>query len=164
MSVRESDLPGIGRKFEIEVAGGDKMVIIIHDDGQRELYHFYRDDPDECVSMITLDDEDARAAAAIIGGLAYRPRAMDNVDVVINNLVIEWYKVEESCYCIGKSIGELGIRKKTRVTIIAVLEKDGTKHVNPGAELKFTPGSTVVITGERKDLKAVKVYLQRGEI
>ena len=163
MSVRESDLPGIGRKFEIEVAGGDKMVIIIHDDGQREIYHFYRDDPDECVSMITLDDEDARAAAAIIGGLAYRPRAMDNVDVVINNLVIEWYKVEEGYYCIGKSIGELEIRNRTGVTIIAVLEKS-CKHVNPGAELKFTAGSTVVITGERKDLKAVKVYLQRGEI
>ena len=34
MMIKETELPGIGRKFEIETSGGNRVVVIIHDDGR----------------------------------------------------------------------------------------------------------------------------------
>lgn len=56
MNIKENDLPGIGKKFEIETRNREKMTIVIHDDGRREIYRFDDEDPDEVLSTISLDD------------------------------------------------------------------------------------------------------------
>ena len=43
-TISEANLPGIGA-FQIEAASGERMTIVIHDDGTRELYHFARKAP-----------------------------------------------------------------------------------------------------------------------
>lgn len=162
--IRESDLPGIGRKFQINARSGDKLVIVVHDDGRREMHHFFNDDPEESISMVTLDDSEARRVGAILGGMVYMPKALESVDVAFDDMVIEWYKVEPGFKTIGKTIGELCVRQKTGAVIIAIVKRSQAKIINPGPEQEIKEGATLVVLGEREQVKACKKLIQNGSI
>ncbi|MFO7263129.1 MAG: potassium:proton antiporter [Bacillaceae bacterium G1] len=160
-TIRESELPGIGKKFQIEAKSGDKLVIVIHDDGRRELYQFDSDNQDEVVSVVTLDDTEARQVAAIIGGMVYKPQALETVEVTLEDLVIEWVKIEPNFKCIGKSIFDLDVRQRTGATVLAMVEKNRQK-INPGPDDPIKPNMTLVVAGERKQIKQLKELLING--
>jgi len=37
LNMKETELPGIGRKYQLEARNGDQLVIIVHDDGRRDV-------------------------------------------------------------------------------------------------------------------------------
>lgn len=152
--VRESDLIGIGKKYQIETNAGDNMVVIIHDDGRRELYRFDEEE-NESRCVMTLSDEESRQVAGIIGGLSYKPKALETVELALDDLLIEWYKVEKSDISTNKSIGELEVRQRTGASIIAAI-KDGDTTINPGPDYIITQGTTLVVAGKRNHIRLLK--------
>ncbi|WP_246131986.1 cation:proton antiporter regulatory subunit [Paenibacillus hemerocallicola] len=164
MNLRESDLPGIGRKYCLDTRSGEKLVIVVHNDDRRDLFHMSPDDPDEVLSMVTLDDEEARTVSAIISGISYTPRLAENQEMALDGLIIEWLRIEPSSGCVGKRIGELDIRRNTGATILAVTEKNHRKTMNPGADYAFAAGSTLIVAGERKQLQQLKHLLTNGSL
>jgi TrkA domain protein len=161
-TIRESDLPGIGRKFQLDARSGDRLVIVIHDDGRRELYHFDPNDPDELLSMVTLNDTEARQVAGIIGGMNYTPKAVEPASIMLDDLVIEWYKIEPGYRAIGATIGQLQVRQRTGATIMAIIERDGRKRINPGPDQTLTEDATLVVAGERQQVQAFKRLIAHG--
>lgn len=152
--VRESDLIGIGKKYQIETDAGDQMVIVIHDDGRRELYRFDEEE-NESRCVMTLSDKESRQVAGIIGGLSYQPKALDTIEVALDDLIIEWIKAEPADVSIGKTIGELEVRKRTGATIIAAIKK-GESTINPGPEYVIATGDTLVVAGKRNHIRLLK--------
>ncbi|MEO3946428.1 cation:proton antiporter regulatory subunit [Gorillibacterium sp. CAU 1737] len=159
--IRESELPGLGKKYQLEARSGDKLVIVIHDDGRRELFHYDDHDPEESISLVTLEDQEARQVAAIIGGMTYKPKALENIEVTLEELVIDWFKLEASFKSVDKTIAELDVRAKTGATVLAIIGKNGQK-INPGPEDRLVAGATIVIAGERKQIRLLKELLQFG--
>lgn len=155
--VRESDLIGIGKKYQIETDAGDQMVVVIHDDGRRELYR-YDEEENESRCVMTLSDEESRQVAGIIGGLSYKPKALETVEVALDDLMIEWIKVEQSDRSNNKSIGELEVRQRTSASIIAAL-REGESTINPGPDYVITPGTTLVVAGKRNHIRLLKEIL-----
>ena len=155
--VRESDLIGIGKKYQIETEAGDHMVVVIHDDGRRELYR-YDQEESESKCVMTLSDEESRQVAGIIGGLSYKPKALETIEVALDDLSIEWIKVSTDSPSIGKSIGELEVRKRTGASIIAAI-KEGDSIINPGPDYVMNADTTMVVAGKRNHIKLIKKIL-----
>ncbi|MGO1244008.1 MAG: cation:proton antiporter regulatory subunit [Sphingobacterium sp.] len=155
--VRESDLIGIGKKYQIETEAGDNMIIVIHDDGKRELYRSDSEDS-ETHCVMTLSDEESRQVAGIVGGLSYKPKALETMEIALDDLRIEWYKVGESSDGVNKSIGELGVRQRTGASIIAAIREEET-IINPGPEYHIAPGTTLVVAGKKANIKLLKEIL-----
>ncbi|MER0467072.1 cation:proton antiporter regulatory subunit [Bacillus cabrialesii subsp. cabrialesii] len=153
MRVRESELPGIGQKVEMITRNHDKISIIIHHDGRRELYYFDENDHEECVASVQFDDAEARQISAILGGMAYKPKALESVEAALGDLIIEWFKAETGAPAVHHTIGDLDAGQEYHVTVIAIIKKNQEKQLHPRSDTVIDEGDTLVISGERDGLK-----------
>lgn len=153
MNIRESELPGIGYKFELITKNGEKLVIVIHDDGRREIYHFDENDHEEVLSNITFTDQEARQIAGILGGMAYKPKALDKIEFSFDEIIIEWFQVEPNAPAVSKTIGEIDIRNNFGVNIIAIKKKNSQKSQSPGSDTVIEAGDMLVVSGERQQIQ-----------
>lgn len=163
-TISEASLPGVGRKFQIETASGERLVIVIHNNGTRELYHFTRKDPNRASSVLTLVDSEARQIAGILGGLTYVPQALPTAQVVLDDLVLEWYTIPARAACIGQTLEDLKLRQETGASIVAILEPDRTKRINPEPNTPLSEGATLIVAGDRKTVTALKQFLVHGKV
>ncbi|WP_029522325.1 cation:proton antiporter regulatory subunit [Persephonella sp. KM09-Lau-8] len=152
MDFKESDLPGIGKKFSLVTQAGDKLTVIMHITGKREIFVFEPDDFDEPSCDVVLNEDEANQLGSILMGAYYRPEQEREKEVLIENLAIEWVKVPPNSPLAGKSIKEADIRRKAGVTVIAIIKKDET-IVNPRPEEVISGGDTVVIVGTREQVE-----------
>ena len=163
-TVREAFLPGVGRKFQIETLRGDRLVIVFHDDGDREIYFFERRNMDRPASVITLTDGEARQIAGIVGGLTYVPKALPSAEVVLDDLVLDWFTIEPGAASIGKTIRELQPRTITGASIVSLVESNNVKRTNPEADTLINEGATLVLAGDRQTIAALKTLLTTGKV
>lgn len=163
-TISESNLPGIGRKFQIETTSGDRLIVVIHDDGRRELYHYNRKDLDRADSVVILTDGEARQIAGIIGGLTYVPKALESTEVVLDDLVLEWFTIEPRAASVGKTIRQLQARTATGASIVSIIEPNQIKRINPEADTLINAGATLILAGDRKNIKQLKKLLEDGSL
>lgn len=161
-TISESNLPGVGRKFQVETASGDRLIVVIHDDGLRELYHYDRRELDRADSVLTLTDGEARQIAGIIGGLTYVPKALESAEVVLDDLVLEWFKIGPRFAAVGKTIRDIQARTVTGASIVSIIEPDHVKRINPEADTTINPEATFILAGDRANIKRLKKLLENG--
>jgi len=152
MEFKESDLPGIGKKYSIITAAGDKITVVMHVTGKREIFVFEPDDFDEPSCDVVLTEEEANQLGSVLMGAYYRPEQEKEKEVLIENLAIEWVKIPPVSSLAGKSIKEADIRRKSGVTVIAIIKENET-IVNPKPEEVISAGDTVVVVGTREQVE-----------
>ena len=162
-SISESNLPGVGRKFQIETLSGDRLTIVIHDDGTRELYHFSRKNLDRPASVLALTDGEARQIAGIVGGLTYVPKALPSTEVVLEDLVLEWFTIPQGATACGKTISQLRVRTRTGSSIVSIIEPNRMSRKNPEADTLLNEGATLILAGDRRSNAKLKDLLVSGK-
>jgi TrkA domain protein len=147
VDLRETRLPGIGVKYTLRLHDGARLAVILHNDGVREIYYFRHSHDDEPRAVIAMDDDEARQLGAVVGGAYERPKIVEDLEMALGELTIEWVPVPDSSPWIGKTLAEAGFRAKVGITVIAILrEPEPVAGAQPGDVLQR--GDTLVTVGK----------------
>ncbi len=150
MDVSETDLPGVGKRFEVRLEEGGIAVVIIHNSGRREL--FYRESPDaDGEELLDLTDEESRVVGSILEGAYFQPVRTESPETTLGEgVIIEWYTVEDGMPVVGETLEETDIRGRTGATIIAV-ERGEEVFPSPEADFTLRAGDIAVAVGTREN-------------
>jgi TrkA domain protein len=162
IDLREARLPGVGVKYGFRLDAGGRISLILHNDGKRELYWFRRAADDEPSAVITLDDDEARQLGVLLGGAYQRPKIVEDLEMALGELSIEWVKVPDSSPLMGKTLAEAALRAKTGITIIAILrEPEPVSGAQPNDVIQ--QGDTLVTVGRAGQYPAFHRLLEHGD-
>jgi len=162
VEIEETTLPGVGQKYTLRLEEGGRLVIVLHHDGRRDVYHFPEDDSEEPCDVVGLADDEARQIGAILGGAFFKPRVVEDLEVVLGELIIEWFRITESDPSVGKTLGELALRRRTGASVIAII-RDGRQSLpNPGPDARVAAQDSLVALGTRAQLDALQALLTRS--
>jgi TrkA domain protein len=163
VDLKETRLPGVGVKYGFRVAQGGRLSVILHMDGQREIYYYHRSTDDEPTAVIELHDDEARQLGAILGGAYERPKIVEELEMALGELQIEWIPVPDSSPAIGRTLAESRLRAQTGVTIIAILrEPEPVSGAQPEDVLQ--PGDTLVAVGKAGQFGHFRRVLAEGPV
>jgi len=157
MTIRESDLPGVGKKFEIDL-GDEEMIVVIHNTGKREV--FRRSDPDaDSEKVFAFDDDLARKIGSIVEGAYFQPVEPDTQETTLpGGILLEWYELPPGSPLVGETLESADIGNRTGLAVVAIQRDDGVLD-SPGAETTLREGDTVIGVGTPENCAAFEELL-----
>ena len=152
MNVYESDLPGVGKKFEVEIGEGERLVIVTHNTGKREVFLKPTKGADS-EKLFELPDRLARTVGTILEGAYFQPVQSVQVETMLaEGTFLEWYNVDDGSEIAGQTLADARVRERTGVSVAAI-ERAGSVVPSPGADAVIEVDDTLVVIGSQEDLQ-----------
>ncbi len=149
MDIKETDLPGIGKKYSISLREGRELVLVIYNTGKREIY-LMEEEETSCVFDLT--EEEAKELGFLLAGALYQPIKVDKMELILKEVVMEWVKIEVGSNFINKTIAELQIRRTTGVSVIAI-DRRGKIIPSPDPyKERIELGDVLIVVGTRMQI------------
>ena len=154
--ITEVVLPGVGVRQEFTTASGQRVAVVAHRSGRREISIYRRDDPDACMSLLTLEADDAATLGTILGApqMAATVTAMQRLE----GLALDWLTVEATSPAAGAPIGDGEYRTRTGSSVVAVIRGTDTVPA-PGPDFRLETGDVVVAVGTPDGLADLRSLL-----
>jgi TrkA domain protein len=143
--VRETELPGIGTRFDFTTSRGEPVAVLVHRSGRREIMVSDRDDPDRCHTALQLSADDALTLVEVLGAsrvIASLAAAQHD----LAGLAIDWLTVAPSSRWAGRTLADAAVHTRTGVSLVAIIRGNDQIHA-PGAETQLLPDDRVVAIG-----------------
>lgn len=155
--VRETTLPGIGKKYVMPLRAGGNLAIVVRPDGERQLYHFLEND-DRPHDMVRVDGEEAQQVAQLLGQPLVSAPDLSDLELVLGALEIDWILLDDGSPLVGRSLGESQLRKRTGASVVAVM-RAGAAIANPAVDTVFEVGDTLLVIGSPEQATAARDLL-----
>jgi TrkA domain protein len=148
MTVYETNVPGVGRKFELELDDGARAVVLLHHDGRVEL--FRRPSPDaDSQKLLDLDSKEANRLGSILEGAYFETVPTEQLEVPVGDAIIEWVEIADDSPVAGRTLAGTDLRAEAGVSVIAVQRGEQTIP-NPQGEFRVEAGDVLVALGTRE--------------
>ena len=145
MEIFETPLPGLGIRYEMTLARGERIGVVVLRDGRRELVRYSADDPDTCSAVLELEPHESAALVELLGGSKVTERLSD-LRYEVEGLAMEWVTMPAHARLCGQTIADGTIRTSTGASVVAVIRGD-TSFAGPGPEFRFAAGDVVLVMG-----------------
>ncbi len=152
--VTETQLPGVGVRHEFTTARGERVGVVSHRGGRREVVVYDQADPDACSTVMHLTPDDTRTLAELLGATQVS-EALTAVQQQLEGLAIAWVRVDRGSAFDGATIADGRFRTRTGSSIVAVVRHDSTIPA-PGPDFQFAGGDVVVVIGTPDGLAQVR--------
>lgn len=144
LKIEETQLPGVGIRHEFATDIGERVGVISHHSGQRDVLVYDKNDPDICRLSLRLTEQEANQLGVMLGA-SQVTQSINNLSQSIAGLSIDWIPIRTDWECAGHSIDELGLHK-TGVNIVAVI-RNGQTIPAPASTFQLWSGDTAVVIG-----------------
>jgi TrkA domain protein len=158
--IREIKLPGVGIRYEFKTAQGDRVGVVAHRSGLREIYVPLQNDPDESRRILALSQDDARTLAELLGATRVAEQLAD-LQQQIHGLAIDWLPVREDSPYAGRTIGDARIRTRTGVSVVAIVRGQMAVPA-PGPQDSLESGDYLVVVGTARGVEQTVELLRSG--
>lgn len=158
--VKEVALPGIGVRYEFVTQEGNRVGVVHHRSGVRELVLFEREDPDTSHDLLRLGPEDGRTLAELLG-VSQVAKELAELEQDVEGLAVDRLPLAGGSPFAARTIGDTGARTRTGVSIVAVL-RDGSALPAPGPEAELRAGDVLVVVGTPRGIEELAVLLRSG--
>ncbi|MBK6437041.1 MAG: cation:proton antiporter regulatory subunit [Candidatus Microthrix sp.] len=155
--VTESELPGVGARFDLTTDNGDQLGVVVHRSGRRDVAIYDKDDPDACRAQVHLEEHEARDLAELLGGSRLSEEAA-RLRTQVAGITLDWLTVEPGAPWAGITVGAADVRSVTGVSIVAII-RNGEPSPSPGPEDHFEVGDTVFAIGMPDGLEVLAARL-----
>jgi TrkA domain protein len=154
--VQETQLPGVGVRYDFVTSEGEHVGVLVHRGGRRELLLYDRDDPDSCRAVIRLERDDTRTLADLLGAshVSEKLAAMQHIE----GLTIDWLTLSPATAAVGRTLRDAALRSETGVSIVAIVRGDETVPA-PAPDFTLEPGDTAVVVGTPEGIERLAALL-----
>ena len=155
--VSETQLPGVGVRYEFTTASGERVGVLSHRTGHRELVVYDRNDPDRSTTVIHLSPDDTRTLGEMLG-TSHVSATVAAVQQHLEGVAIEWITIAPGSRFAGATIADGQFRTRTGTSVVAVIRGDVTIPA-PGPEHRFEGGDIAVAVGTPPGLEQLRALL-----
>lgn len=154
--VTETQLPGVGVRHEFATVAGERVAVLTHRTGRREIALYDRADPDSCRTVLHLNPDDTRTLAELLGGGPLSEAAAGVQRLA--GVAIDWVPINADSGHAGSTIGDARLRTRTGSSVVAVIRGDETLPA-PGPEIVLHANDIVVAVGTPEGLRQLRDLL-----
>ena len=153
MTIERTALPGVGISHAMTTTSRQRLAVISHLAGRRDLVLYHPDDPEEAAHTVVLADHEAHQIADLLTTTVTVDHVTD-LERRLIGVVAARIRIPVGSPYGGRPLGDTRARTRTGASIVAVIRGDDVTPA-PGPDFRLQPGDQIVAVADQAGLTAL---------